>query len=29
MHTLKGVNIAQGNEAVLSMQKSAEVIVAD
>ena len=28
VHALKGVNIVQGNEAVLNVQKSAEAIVA-
>ena len=28
-HALKGVTVAQGNEATLNMQKSAEVIVAE
>ena len=28
-NALKGVTIVQGNEAVLNMQKSAEVILAD
>ena len=28
-HALKGVTTAQGNEAVLNIQKSAEVIVAE
>ena len=29
MHALKGANTAQGNEAVLNVQKSAEAIVTE